>query len=531
METEVDTFDVLADLVRQGFAAALKWGDNKLYTTEDSSLVGAYLSGFAEGPERQWHNCSCCKHFLNRYGGLVVIDGAGNVRSAMWDFIEFDGLPQQMDAPVQNLLRAVSKAKVNGVFLSSLPNWGTAVTGDWHHFAVTPPASILHKRSVLTAGQRMAELREDFQMLRRGLDEYSADTFNQAVAVLQGNTLYRSDKFLGIAQSLAALKTLTAIPINKQSARALMWRAVAMLPAGACHIKSSMIGTLLDDLQAGLPFASVQARFDAKMSPLLYQRAQVAPSAGNIVQAEKLVEQLGIKPSLDRRYAAVGEVLPRAIWSPSTDPGVLQAAAEPTGAFAGLKAKPSPKASIVAGTAMSWTKFVGHVLPRATCVEFITSNASLPFGAITAACDPAAPPLYVWDDEANRNPFSWYKWVGVKAADFNLAVGAAVRVLAIVPTPSMWTGNAQHDGAILLLKGAEDTNFATAGLGLFSEILRPELRQVRSTIEAHSNQNVLQPAPGPQAAGIVLRKGLPVGLTLRVTTGPVAIDYSVDRWD
>ena len=190
---------------------------------------------------------------MNRYGGLVVIDGAGNVRSAMWDFIEFDGLPQQMDAPVQNLLRAVSKAKVNGVFLSSLPNWGTAVTGDWHHFAVTPPASILHKRSVLTAGQRMAELREDFQMLRRGLDEYSADTFNQAVAVLQGNTLYRSDKFLGIAQSLAALKTLTAIPINKQSARALMWRAVAMLPAGACHIKSSMIGTLLDDLQAGLP--------------------------------------------------------------------------------------------------------------------------------------------------------------------------------------------------------------------------------------------------------------------------------------
>lgn len=56
-----------------------------------------------------------------------------------------------------------------------------------------------------------------------------------------------------------------------------------------------MIGTLLDDIASGMSFDSVSRRFAEKMHPLQYQRPQAAPSAGNIAQAEKIVEKLEFK--------------------------------------------------------------------------------------------------------------------------------------------------------------------------------------------------------------------------------------------
>lgn len=64
-----------------------------------------------------------------------------------------------------------------------------------------------------------------------------------------------------------------------------------------------MIGTLLEDIAAGMDFATVSKRFASRMPPLQYQRPQALPLAGNIAEAEKLVEKMGIAPSLERRFA------------------------------------------------------------------------------------------------------------------------------------------------------------------------------------------------------------------------------------
>ncbi len=80
-----------------------------------------------------------------------------------------------------------------------------------------------------------------------------------------------------------------------------------------------MIGTLLEDLTAGLPFAQIKAKFDAKMDALNYQRPAAAPAAGNIARAEKIIAKLKTEGSLDRRFARLDEI--QKLWVPASSKG------------------------------------------------------------------------------------------------------------------------------------------------------------------------------------------------------------------
>lgn len=132
----------------------------------------------------------------------------------------------------------------------------------------------------------------------------------QAVHLLQSDALFRSDKVLGPAQWLLELKqAIDNAPARKRN---ITWRYVATAPAGFCRPESTMIGTLLDDLEAGMPFEQVANRFRQKMDPLKYQRAQALPSAGNIQQAEILIEKLSGARALKRRFAREDELQPKA---------------------------------------------------------------------------------------------------------------------------------------------------------------------------------------------------------------------------
>jgi hypothetical protein len=535
--TEVDVFDVFATAVRKGFDDALQWGGQRLFQTDaKEAMVPAYLAGFHDPADRKHHDCSACKHFLRRFGTLVAIDAAGDVRS-VWSFVSAADTPPHFAGALLNLELAVLPQRVNGVFVAAQAELGTAVTGDWHHFAYQLPASLVHQDRTKTAGQKMAEHRAEFDMLRRGLDEFTLETFERAVTLLAADVLYRSEKFLGAATALRDLKQQTA-DLKQHRRDPILWRAVATLPAGVCHVRSSMLGTLFADLQSGMDTASARRRFDEKADPMRYQRPQAAPKAGNIAQAEKLVEQLGIQRSLPRRFVALDEVLIRSRWLPAAPPtDSLPVAPKPAGGvFAGL-AQPSGAAaagapSPIAGARMSWQKFCSQVLPRAEAIQLLVTDAEMTFGGLTTAVDADAPPLFAWDDAGERNPFSWYRWQGAAPADFGLQPHQPATVSALLHLPSMWSARAPlHEGALLVLAGAADAKVASYGSALFPELMRPELRPVRATINAYSIANALAVPAGALALGLVLRKGVPINAVLRVTVRGAAIDYGVDRWD
>jgi hypothetical protein len=160
-----DDYDAFLTNVSDSFLEGCGDGSEPLFTTDASGLWDLYLGGFTDPADRQHHNCHTCRHFIERFGPLVTIDSAGRMTSAIWSE---DGTPEHFRAAVSAMAKAVRRAKVTGVFLSPDKTWGTPKTGAWRHLAVHPSKTLV-KRATQTAGQVMAEKREDFRTVQRAL--------------------------------------------------------------------------------------------------------------------------------------------------------------------------------------------------------------------------------------------------------------------------------------------------------------------------------------------------------------------------
>ena len=494
-----------------------------LFATSATGLWDAYLASFDDPAERQYHNCNACRRFVDRFGGLATLSASGAMTPAMWD--ESDA-PEAYKPAVAAMHRLVRRSKVAGVFLSSDYAWGTPVTGEWHHLAITPEARMVFRRSTQTAGQAMAEKTEDFKTVMTALNEYTKPVIEKAVDFLRTDSLYRSEKVLGQAEWLLALHG--ARTKGKGGARAnAVWLAVATAPAGFCHPRSSMIGTLLDDIASGMVFDRVSRRFAEKMHPLSYQRPKAAPASGAITRAEKIIAQLGAQGSLARRFARIEDV--QAIWMPkATAPP-----AATNGVFWHLAPKNGSDAapSIVAPpVVMTWDKFSRMVLPTAERIEILAPSHGS-YSALVTASNPDAPPILQWDAEDRRNPVSWYFWDGGSNAEqFCLAGGRYYPVTAVCLKPSMWNGGFEHqgNGVMFIIDGARDTR--NTSLALFPEILKSEFSSIRSVLEAYSASRKIEGQEEQSASGLMLG-GKWDSNTIRVWSDGRRVDYRLDRWD
>jgi hypothetical protein len=519
-----DDYDGFLAHVGKSFLESCGNGTEPLFTTNADGLWDLYLGSFTDPADRQHHTCHACRHFIQRFGGLVAIDSDGRTAPAVW--FE-DGTPEHFRPAVAAMAQAVRRAKVTGVFISSDKTWGTPQTGTWRHLAVRPPAGMLVRRALRTAGQVMAEKREDYGTVRRALAEFGPAHLETALALLRTDSLYRSEKVLGQAQWLAEMHAARAA-VRGVARDNATWRAVATAPAGFCHPRSSMIGTLLEDIAAGKDFDDVSRAFAAKMHPLAYQRPKAAPAAGAIAAAEKVFQQLGAAGSLARRFARVDEV--KALWRPQPQ---RQDEAPSGGVFGHLRPKgaPEPSAMRIPAQTMTWTKFERDVLPGADRIEIQAPGAGN-YAALVTAVDPDAPPILQWDHEDARNPVSWYVYSGGSpAAQWGLTGGRFHDVAAVTLKPSMWNGGHEHQGkgVLFLIDGARETRNASACL--FPEILKSEFHGIRSVIEAYSHRASIEGLGEPHAAGLMLIAGSSWNVTVRVWSGARPLEYRMDRWD
>ncbi len=489
-----------------------------LFTTDAAELSAVYLASFVPD-RRQYHDCRACKRFIDRYGSLVVIDEDGRTAPAIWH--EDDAPPEEL-AAWKACAAKVRKAKVTGVYLSADPMWGEACSNGWQHLVVANPRPLYS--AVLTAGQKMAEKREEHRMAIAALAEFPQSAVDQALTLLRNDQLYRSEKVLGAAEWLRERHLERKA---KRNAGNLLWRAVATAPAGFCHVRGGMIGTLLEDIVAGLPFDDVSKRFAAKMHPLQYQRPQALPTVGNVAAAEKVIAQLSAAGSLSRRFAGLDDVTDTLWRAPA--PAVENAA---RGVFGHVKTKDAPAAVQPLSSppvVLTWAKFVRTVLPTASKIEATVPQAGN-FHMLTTATVPASAPVLQWDRLDARNPVAWYVWNGgSSASSVGLAAGQRA-VAAVIALPCHWHNNAAPNTAkrpLLLLQGAADDTNPFAGLALFPEFLISDLHSVRATIEQFSRQGKLGPSTSPAAVGLPV-----VGATVTVTgVDGLISQYKIDRLD
>lgn len=499
-----------------------------LFDTDVDELFDVFLGGLAES-DRQHYTCSACRRFVNHFGGIVLIDSEGVTHSPFWNP---DDAPLELQGAVAAVLAKVRKAKVMGVFLSSETVWGIPVTGEWRHMAFVPAKSLVFNKATMTAFQASAEKKEDYKNVMTALAEFTLPQIQQAILLLDTDALYRSEKCLGVAKWLKRMHEIREIK-NHVTRNNLFWVEIAKAPAGFCHPRASMIGTLLEDIAAGMAIDDVSRRFASKMHPLQYQRPQAAPTAGNIAQAEKVIAQLQAAGSLGRRFARLEEI--QALWTPRAANEKPQQAG---GVFAHLTPKEQQLAAqpLVPSITITWDKFSRTVLPNAIKMECYVPGTGNFAGLVTAE-NPDAPPIIQWDRDEQRNPVSWYLYNnGSSASKWGLTAGTYCKVNAVCLQPSMWfDSKAEHQGqgVLFILDGAKDSRTAGTGLALFPEILKAEFHGIRATIEAFSRRGEISGIEEASANGIICQKSSRAdwNTSFRVTTADGIVQYKLDRWD
>lgn len=505
-------------------------------------LFPFYLNGFAH-THRQYHNCRACSTFIEHFGGLVTVDPEGHSRSLLWRDGFAKSFPGSYRVATQALAHVAETSPILSPFWTDLGLWGTPESSGWTHmsFVVPKGAKVFHT----DAGPHSAARREAFETLSTTLSSFPLPVVTEALRLLQANAFSRSEKFLAPMEFLHALMTATTAERHQRRRQNLIWHAAATAPEGFLHIRSGVLGTLLADLTQGLPLPTVTARFARLTNSTAYQRPTAPPTQGTIDRAEALVESLGIANSLPRRFAGIEEV--RWLWR-RVEP---RARTSIPGVFSSLRpAAASPKAHELAASnllptvTMTWAKFVREVLstaPPDLTLDLLVPQAG-PFMALTTAQDLSAPPIIKWDGREETSgfrtgsPVSWYTYPTTRPARlWSLAAGIYVPVLGVTKFPNLWGGDRfahLFTGAMLALQGAMDTSNTSSAL--FPEILRQELHEVRSVIEAYSRTHPLGDCPpdfGPVACGLGVSPAQPIGAVLRVKASGGTRQINIDRWD
>lgn len=535
-----DGYETFLDDIKRRFNEVTEHNKIKLFTTDAKGLWEAFLNGLPQ-VARQHYNCRSCRRFIENFGGLLAMSEDGSAVSPLWNQFE---VPLFFSTSVENMSQIVHNTQITGVFLSDTRVLGKPHDGEWEHIAITLHHTQVSFSKLYTAEQLMAEKVQDFETLQNALRAYSLDTIKQAVSILEADAVSRSEKSLGKAEWFLELAKKVKKARTSDQHNKLIWYAVATAPVGFTHIRSGVLGTLLDDIASGMmSFDVIKRRFDEKMRADRYQRPQAAPKAGNIKRGNEIIAKLGLERSLNRRYARIDEL--KLLWTPKRrSSGRQNNPISSGGVFDNVKpretqrfnARPTNNKPVPTVT-MTWEKFAKTVLPKAHRIEYWAGNWRSGYAALVTAEDPTAPPIIQWDKENDRNPVSWYQYAnGSVPSNWNLESDMYHEVTGITYQPSMWNEDEsmkhQGKGVILILDGAKDRNHSQVSNALFPEILRSELHEIRATIEEYSRNERLT-GHADSACGIRLQAigGGNWRAKVRVTTDLGVAVYELDRWD
>lgn len=518
-----DEFPDLRRSIQRYFAAETIDRGTVLFRKDSMDLFEIFLSELPSGIV-QTYRCNSCRHFIERFGGLVKVGPTGKSSSVIWNW---QTAPDVFGASLAAMEDRLDGLPIIEPFVSSSPVWGEPVTGSWEHFTVVPRSGLIHLSSIQTPRQRASQLTEDMRILSASVDGYSIQVVRRAVAFLESDYLRRSNMSLPIAQWLVNLIESLSDTHSSMRKKNLLWLASASAPAGWCHFKNGILGCLLDDVKAGMSFDGIKMRWDKKVDPTQYLRPQVLPKSGNIDQAEKIVEKLRSAGSLDRRFASLEDVKIR-FWVPKQS---LIKTHEMV--FDHLRVNQSSRFTPLLQMpqkVMTWVKFKDTVLPSAEKIEYQVPEWGN-FCALLTANSMDAPPIIRWDSEGCRNPVSWYLYTNKSQAyRWRLKSGMLAPVVAITPRPKYWFYESEkYDAVIFILDGAADTR--DSGNALFPEILKSEYHSIRSTIENYSKTAQVFGRENASACGVAIQSGSTCNEVFHVTSRGMRAIIKIDRWD
>lgn len=369
-------------------------------------LWAAYLAAFPAGTNPIFrtnteHDCSCCRNFIKNLGRVVALSATG-ARTTVWS--DGDTLPAPYNVVARALSDLVMGAKIVSVYRTKERSYGAEQSREllpdgsvhvWKHFH----GKVYPKHYSANADTVRGQLNTAAQVFKRGLDELRVTDVMQVLQLIDAKALYRGDEHKAAVVEFQKLQhEYKDTPMRSQEREDFVW---AKLGSPAARFRNTVIGTLVQDLSAGMPLEQAVRAFETKVAPANYKRPTALITPRMIEDAMKTIEDLDLQDSLRRRFANISDVsVNNVLW---VDNAVRP---QMKGGLEGLllsTVKPSTKVSDARATVIGIEEFMADVLPTATSIDLLVQNKHAGnFVSLTANEDDKAARLFKWN-----NRFAW----------------------------------------------------------------------------------------------------------------------------
>lgn len=314
-----DDFQTFAKMVAASFQRLIRGSAGSAFVADvgGDTLWSEYLAAFPAGSNKTYktnveHDCRTCRHFIRRAGAVIAIGSDGRALT-IWDEAS-DKAPGVYDVVATRLRDLVARAPIADVFCVSDKETGfgaeisrafdkdrrAAVT--WQHLHTGEiPKSVRSE----APDQVRGNYRTSVQVFVRGLTELTPDAVETVLSLIDRNDLYRGQEHKAfVADFHKAQSQFMALP--EGAARHLF--AWANAGGHAARFRNTVIGTLVQGLSEGQDIESAVAAFEAKVAPQNYKRTTSLITPAMVKKAMATIEELGLEPALERRFAVIGDV-------------------------------------------------------------------------------------------------------------------------------------------------------------------------------------------------------------------------------
>ncbi len=393
-------FKTFAHAVRAQFKKMAK-GELYIADISKSDLWEMYLDSFPEGTneiyrERKKHDCNACKHFIKRMGNVVSI--VDNKLITIWDILTEEPYQTVADSLSSFVKMAHIRTKFlyNESIISKAKNQQLLEDGtvrEWNHLSCEIPRKFIDNEYTTV----LAGISATKQVFERGLEELTEESLEITLDLIHQNAIYRGEEFKESITSFATLKRGYITLKREQEKNLYIWSHVDTLGA---RIRNSAIGTLLQDISDGVELTDAVGAFEAKVAPTNYKRSSAPISKGMVTNAMKTIADLGIEPSLHRRFAKLEDVSINNVLF--ADRNVSPLMKDSLETLLMNQVAPSTK-SYSDITEIRVEDFIAKVLPTANSLELLVRNKHHSnFMSLIAPVDSTAQNILKWN-----NNFSW----------------------------------------------------------------------------------------------------------------------------
>jgi hypothetical protein len=403
--------------------------DNELFYVDiDRELIYArYIDGFDTEELKQEHRCNCCKSFLRQFGGIVSIKN--NKIVSIWDNLD---VTNEYKQSVKNLSEYIHSLPVTSVFRSVSSKLGTKQNYDskrdlfWEHFYIEVDKKYVVKTKDYDTIKSNINVEQG--TLYRSLSELTIDASETVLELISQNSIYRGAEFKGLLENFLKIQKKFATLSESEKVN-FTWVESRNANGATNKIRSSAIGTLLQDISNGEELDKAVASFERKVAPSNYKRTNSIVTTKQIELAEQKFIELGLMESLNRRYANESDIPMENVLFTNQENKFKSIFETLKDEAATIDVK---KLSMV--QEVSYKDFIEKVLPKCNSVEILFENRlQNNFVTLTTASNKETKSLMKWD-----NNFAWEYTNGVTDSIKERVKKAGGNVNGILRTSLSW---------------------------------------------------------------------------------------------